>query len=252
MPQLPTPFQALFTGYSNESIDIASTDSIDVVACFAASFAIYLLTATPAFAGAEAVLGPSSPFQGVQANSLYVTMALFLLCVPGIWSQIKRAPVAAKKRITFEVGGPKAAAAMPLDERARQVFKYFKKYNYEIKGTGDVISFVGNYQADRGQAAAVTFYTFFGLGSVALVLSTIFPDGGSWWYLLTLLSPGAWYYYYQKGERQEEVRVKMVTADDEMTTDIIVEGDKEEIERMRKELQLMEKGKVYVKGLLEQ
>jgi len=46
-------------------------------------------------------------------------------------------------------------------------------------------------------------------------------------------------------------QVKMVTADDEQTTDIIVEGDKEEIERMTKELQLMEKGKIYVKGLLE-
>jgi len=46
-------------------------------------------------------------------------------------------------------------------------------------------------------------------------------------------------------------QVKMVTADDEQTTDILVEGDKEEIDRMTKELQLMEKGKIYVKGLLE-
>ena len=43
----------------------------------------------------------------------------------------------------------------------------------------------------------------------------------------------------------------MVTSDDEMTTDILVEGDKEEIERMRDELELWEKGKVYVKGLLQ-
>ncbi len=43
----------------------------------------------------------------------------------------------------------------------------------------------------------------------------------------------------------------MVTADDEQTTDILVEGDKEEIERMTRELQLWEKGKIYVKGLLE-
>lgn len=43
----------------------------------------------------------------------------------------------------------------------------------------------------------------------------------------------------------------MVTADDEKTTDILVEGDKEEIERMRQELGFWEKGKVYVKGVLE-
>jgi hypothetical protein len=39
---------------------------------------------------------------------------------------------------------------------------YFKKYNYQIKETGDVITFEGIYAADRGQAAAVTFYTFAG------------------------------------------------------------------------------------------
>lgn len=44
----------------------------------------------------------------------------------------------------------------------------------------------------------------------------------------------------------------MVTADDEQTTDVIVEGDIEEIERMVGELGFVEKGKVRVKGLLEQ
>jgi len=52
--------------------------------------------------------------------------------------------------------------------------------------------------------------------------------------------------------RKEQVKVKMVTADDDMTTDVIVEGDVEEIERMRRDLNLVEKGKVYVKGILEQ
>ena len=47
------------------------------------------------------------------------------------------------------------------------------------------------------------------------------------------------------------LQVKMVTADDEQTTDIIIEGDDEEATRLRKELGLAEKGKVYVKGLLE-
>ena len=46
--------------------------------------------------------------------------------------------------------------------------------------------------------------------------------------------------------------MKMVTSDDEATTEIIVLGDDEEVESFRKDLDLMEKGKVYVKGLLEQ
>jgi hypothetical protein len=50
----------------------------------------------------------------------------------GIWSQVKRAPKANRKRKTFEVPGPGVPGAMPVDERARQVFQYFKSYNYKV------------------------------------------------------------------------------------------------------------------------
>jgi hypothetical protein len=48
---------------------------------------------------------------------------------------------------------------------------------------------------------------------------------GSGWYGLCLLSPAAGAYYWRNAERTEEFRVKMVTSDDEMTTDIVVEGE---------------------------
>lgn len=41
----------------------------------------------------------------------------------GIWSQIKRAPTSVRKRLTYEVPGPSVAGAMPLDARARQIFR---------------------------------------------------------------------------------------------------------------------------------
>ena len=41
-------------------------------------------------------------------------------------------------------------------------------------------------------------------------------------------------------------------ADNEQTVDIVCEGDIEEIDRMRRELELVEKGMVLVKGILEQ
>ncbi len=75
---------------------------------------------------------------------------------------MKRAPKAGKKRKVFEVDGPGRPGAMTMDDRARQVFSYFKNYNYEVKATGEVITFSGLYAANKGQAAAVTFYTFFG------------------------------------------------------------------------------------------
>jgi hypothetical protein len=83
------------------------------------------------------------------------------------------------------------------------------------------------------------------------VLSIAVPSGGNWWYLLCLISPAAGTYYLRNADRTEEFKVKMVTADDDSVTDIVVEGDEEEIDRMRRELGLVEKGMEYVKGILE-
>lgn len=47
---------------------------------------------------------------------------------------MKRAPKANRKRKTFEVPGPAVVGAMPMDERARQIFQYFKSYNYKARG----------------------------------------------------------------------------------------------------------------------
>ena len=43
--------------------------------------------------------------------------------------------------------------------------------------------------------------------------------------------------------------VKIVTEDDESISDVIVQGDDEEVERFQKALDLREKGMVYVKGI---
>lgn len=83
-----------------------------------------------------------------------------------MWSQIKRAPKAKRKRKTYEVDGPARPEAVPLDNRARQIFEYFKKYNYEVVGTGEVITFAGTYQASKAQAAALVFYVFCGKSRV--------------------------------------------------------------------------------------
>lgn len=185
------------------------------------------------------------------ASSYYVSLGLFLFTLPGLWSLIKRSPKAKIKRKTFEVAGPAVAGHMPLDTRARQIFNYFKNYNYAVKETGEVIVFEGNYRASVGQAAALVLYTAISLASTALVLSIAAPFGGNWWYLMTLISPAAGAYYFKNANRTEEFQVKMTTSDDDKTTDITVQGDEEEIDRFRKELELYEKGMEYVKGILE-
>lgn len=208
------------------------------------SLALFL-AANPAFADA------TPPTTAPPASSYYVSLGLFLLTLPGLWSLIKRSPKAKIKRKTFEVAGPADPTHMPLDTRARQIFNYFKNYNYTVKETGDVIVFEGNYRASVGQAAALVLYTAISLASTALVLSIAAPFGGNWWYLMTLISPAAGAYYFKNAERIEEFKVKMSTSDDDKTTDITVQGDDEEIDRFRKELDLLEKGMVRVKGILE-
>jgi hypothetical protein len=52
------------------------------------SFGLYLLSEAPAFAE------DASPFQGITANSLYVTLGLFLLTAPGVFVKQQMAAVA--------------------------------------------------------------------------------------------------------------------------------------------------------------
>lgn len=44
----------------------------------------------------------------------------------------------------------------------------------------------------------------------------------------------------------------MIVAEGGKLAEIIVQGDDQQVELMRKELQLSEKGMVYVKGIFEQ
>ena len=81
-------------------------------------------------------------------------------------------------------------------------------------------------------------------------MCSIALPGGNLWYSLALISPLSGKYYLDNAGRKEKVKVKMV--DNDVTTDVIVEGDAEEIERFRRDLNLCEKGMVRVKGILEQ
>ena len=88
----------------------------------------------------------------------------------------------------------------------------------------------------NSQAAFLTFCTFMGLGSFGLVLSILLPDVGAKSYLITLLSPYAGIYYWNNAQREDVVKVKMETSDDDQTTSIIAQGGKEDLERFSKAL----------------
>jgi len=63
-----------------------------------------------------------------------------------------------------------AARVSPSNSSCKQhpfLLPVTTRYNYDTKEMGDVITFVGTYGASRGQAAAVTFYTFIGRSGFA-------------------------------------------------------------------------------------
>lgn len=193
----------------------------------------------------------AAPWADGTKASLYATAGLFFLSFPGIWSTVKRSTKSKVAQRTFEIEGPAKEGAEPLDVFARKVTAFFKENNYNIVDAGEVITFEGVIAASNGTAYYLVFCVFVCLLSLGLVLSIYFPDVGNAWYGLTALSPLSGYYYLTKAERKEQVKVKMVTSDDELTTDIILQGDAEEIERFRKTLNVMEKDMIYVKGIFE-
>jgi hypothetical protein len=188
---------------------------------------------------------------GYSKASYYASLGLFALSLPGLWSLVKRSTKSKVAQKTYELKGP-ADGGEEQGQIAQRVAHYFTEKNYAPVELGEVATFEGNVAPQQGIAAYITFCAFMGLLSLALVLNIAVPGPGSLWYAVTLLSPLAGVYYQQKADRRERIKVKLETADDDSVTDLTVEGDDEEIDRFRRELALQEKGKIPVKGLLEQ
>lgn len=186
---------------------------------------------------------------GYSPASYYTSLGLFVISVPGLWSLIKRSVKSKIVQKTFVKEGGAAAAAPK--QVAGEILSFFTRNNFSVSNRGETITFEGMMVPSRGQAALLTFCTCISLASVALVLTIAVPEGGNNWFWLTVLSPLAGVYYWQRASRKEEIKVKMIVAEDGSLSEIIVQGDDQQVDQMRKELQLNEKGMVYVKGIFE-
>ncbi|XP_073006914.1 protein COFACTOR ASSEMBLY OF COMPLEX C SUBUNIT B CCB1, chloroplastic isoform X2 [Typha latifolia] len=141
--------------------------------------------------------------------------------------------------------------AMAPNQVAGEILSFFTRNNFSVSDRGETITFEGMMIPSRGQAALLTFCTCISLGSVALVLSIAVPEGGNNWFWLMTLSPLAGVYYWKRASRKEEIKVKMMLGDNGSLSEILVRGDDQQVEQMRKELKLSEKGMIYVKGIFE-
>ncbi|PKA50835.1 hypothetical protein AXF42_Ash007490 [Apostasia shenzhenica] len=187
---------------------------------------------------------------GYSPASYYTSLGLFVISVPGLWSLIKRSVKSKIVQKTF-IKEATATTVTP-NQVAGEILSFFTRNNFTVSDRGEAITFEGMMVPSRGQAALLTFCTCISLASVGLVLSIAIPEGGNSWFWLTALSPLAGLYYWKRASRKEQIKVKMLVGDDGNLTEIIVRGDDQQAEQLRKELQLSEKGMIYVKGLFEQ
>ncbi|XP_058737642.1 protein COFACTOR ASSEMBLY OF COMPLEX C SUBUNIT B CCB1, chloroplastic [Vicia villosa] len=200
----------------------------------------------------QQLLNPNSVFlltetAGYSLASYYTSLGLFVISVPGLWSLIKRSVKSKIVKKTFvDEGGNKAPSQV-----AGEVLSFFTRNNFSVVDRGETITFEGVMVPSRGQAALLTFCTCISLASVSLVLTITVPDVGNNWFLLTILSPLAGAYYWTRASRKEQIKVKLIVKEDGTLSEIVVQGDDQQVEQMRKELKFSEKGMVYVKGLFE-
>ncbi|CAN1137601.1 Protein COFACTOR ASSEMBLY OF COMPLEX C SUBUNIT B CCB1, chloroplastic [Linum perenne] len=176
--------------------------------------------------------------------SYYTSLGLFVISLPGLWSLIKRSVKSKVVQKTY-------TGQKPPKQVAGEIQSFFTRNNFAVADRGETITFEGMMVPNRGQAALLTFCTCISLASVALVLTITYPDVGNNWFWITIFSPLAGAYYWSKASRKEQIKVKMMVGEDGTLQEIIVQGDDQQVEQMRKELELNEKGMVYVKGIFE-
>jgi len=184
--------------------------------------------------------------------SLYFTLFLYVLTLPGLFSLVTRSVKVKEVQKNYDIPGPSNPTAKPLKQTAAEIMAYFKALNYEVAVAEEVITFKGVMGRSTSQAYFLTFCTFMGLGSLGLVLSILLPDIGGKAYLLTLLSPYAGIFYWRNAQREDTVKVKMETSDNGQITTVTAQGGKDDLERFAKQLQLTERGKIYVQGIFEE
>lgn len=232
---------------------------------------------------AEALGETAEPTSTFSKASYYTTLGLYVMSVPGIWSQIKRSTNAKIKRKTYTSDGEAIEGGKDLRQQAGEIMackfrsnqssinsvifsdinltlayiSVMKANNYEVVEAGEVITFRGLVQRSTSQAFFLVFCTLIGMASLALVLQIQFQDvvlpviGKPNWFYLCLLSPYAGLYYWRAGDRVDDVKVKLASNDDDSENEITIEGNDEELERMWRTLNLREKGMVKVDGILE-
>ena len=77
--------------------------------------------------------------------SLYFTLFLYVLSLPGLYSLITRSVKVKPVERIYDLPGPANPTARSLRQTAGEVMAYFKANNYQVTTAEDVITFKGIY-----------------------------------------------------------------------------------------------------------
>ncbi|MEA5581902.1 cofactor assembly of complex C subunit B [Nodularia harveyana UHCC-0300] len=136
------------------------------------------------------------------------TLLLTLLLSVGLFFFIR---ASTKDRIT------KAELVSEQDEAALmpRVKEYFRSRSYQvaaIDGDKNQVTFEGFVQPSWFLAVFLTLLSFAGMLCLALVLSLLFPNFGTWFLTLVILSPLSGMFYWKKSGRVETVSFQIEEA----------------------------------------
>lgn len=131
------------------------------------------------------------------------------------------------------------------EEAIAQLQGYFDRRAYqvaELDARSDRVTFEGFVRPSWFLAIFLTLLAAIGMGSLALVLWMLLPQGGSAFLGLILLSPIAGWFYWKKAGRLERVslQIQAIAAADDRPTQhrITVTGHRDELAVLKQTLEL--------------
>ncbi|KAL5979679.1 hypothetical protein ACLOJK_019590 [Asimina triloba] len=179
---------------------------------------------------------------GYSLASYYTSLGLFVISVPGLWSLIKRS-VKSKDGVYYVINDRLTMHCHP--NWSKYIFRGQVVITFQEQGVGVQYFQVSESKDGTAFENSVVQKTFVeeenkGPNQVAGEILSFFTrnnfvvsDRGE-------TITGA--YYWQRASRKEQIKVKMMVGDDGTLSEIIVQGDDVQVEEMRKELKLSEKG----------
>lgn len=133
------------------------------------------------------------------------TLILTLLLIVGLFFFVKASVKDRTQQVEF-------VSSQPEEALVKQLQRYFDERAYRVAAVDaatDQITFQGVVQSSLFLAGFLMFLVAAGLLCLALVLLTLFPQGGSAYFGLVLLAPLASWFYWQKAQRPEQVLLKV-------------------------------------------